>query len=116
MRIRLGTVSAVALGRRARDPTHRLQAPRQHKGSFIALLMGLTFSVFLMIQMTSMFAGMMKNASATVTNTGAKVYDPRPPTSAALFRSPTMSSTPSAASRASSPLCRCTQEERSSGS
>lgn len=42
------------------------------KGKFIALLMGLTFSVFLMIQMTSMFAGMMKKASATVTNTGAK--------------------------------------------
>jgi putative ABC transport system permease protein len=44
------------------------------KGKFIALLMGLTFSVFLMIQMTSMFAGMMKKASATVTNTGAKVW------------------------------------------
>ena len=43
------------------------------KGKFAALLMGLTFSVFLMIQMTSMFAGMMK-ASATVTNTGAKVW------------------------------------------
>jgi len=44
------------------------------KGKFVALLMGLTFSVFLMIQMTSMFAGMMKKASATVTNTGAKVW------------------------------------------
>ncbi len=44
------------------------------KGKFAALLMGLTFSVFLMIQMTSMFAGMMKKASATVTNTGAKVW------------------------------------------
>jgi putative ABC transport system permease protein len=44
------------------------------KGKFIALLMGLTFSVFLMIQMTSMFAGMMRKASATVTNTGAKVW------------------------------------------
>ncbi len=44
------------------------------KGKFIALLMGLTFSVFLMIQMTSMFAGMMKKASASVTNTGAKVW------------------------------------------
>jgi len=30
------------------------------KGKFAALLMGLTFSVFLMVQMTSMFAGMMK--------------------------------------------------------
>ena len=44
------------------------------KGKFAALLMGLTFSVFLMIQVTSMFAGMMKKASATVTNTGAKVW------------------------------------------
>ncbi len=44
------------------------------KGKFAALLTGITFSVFLMIQMTSMFAGMMKKASATVTNTGAKVW------------------------------------------
>ena len=44
------------------------------KGKFAALLMGITFSVFLMIQMTSMFAGMMRKASATVTNTGAKVW------------------------------------------
>ncbi len=44
------------------------------KGKFAALLMGLTFSVFLMVQMTSMFSGIMKKASATVTNTGAKVW------------------------------------------
>jgi putative ABC transport system permease protein len=44
------------------------------KGKFLALLMGITFSVFLMIQMTSMFSGMMKKASATVMNTGAKVW------------------------------------------
>ena len=44
------------------------------KGKFAALLLGITFSVFLMIQMTSMFAGMMKKASATVMNTGAKVW------------------------------------------
>jgi putative ABC transport system permease protein len=44
------------------------------KGKFTALLMGLTFSVFLMIQMTSMFAGMMQKASATVMNTGSKVW------------------------------------------
>ena len=42
------------------------------KGRFAALLMGITF--FLMIQMTSMFAGMMRKASATVMNTGAKVW------------------------------------------
>jgi putative ABC transport system permease protein len=44
------------------------------KGKFVALLVGITFSVFLMIQMTSMFAGMMKKASATVDNTGAKMW------------------------------------------
>jgi len=44
------------------------------RGKFIALLLGITFSVFLMIQVTSMFAGMMKKASATVTNTGAKMW------------------------------------------
>jgi putative ABC transport system permease protein len=44
------------------------------RGKFMALVMGLTFSVFLMIQMTSMFSGIMKKASATVTNTGAKVW------------------------------------------
>jgi putative ABC transport system permease protein len=44
------------------------------KGKFVALLVGITFSVFLMIQMTSMFAGMMKKAAATVTNTGAKMW------------------------------------------
>ncbi len=44
------------------------------KGKFAALLVGITFSVFLMIQQTSMFAGMMRKASATVTNTGSKMW------------------------------------------
>jgi putative ABC transport system permease protein len=44
------------------------------KGKFAALLVGITFSVFLMIQMTSMFSGMMRKASATVTNTGSKLW------------------------------------------
>jgi putative ABC transport system permease protein len=44
------------------------------RGKFTALLVGLTFAVFLMVQVTSMFAGMMQKASATVTNTGAKVW------------------------------------------
>jgi putative ABC transport system permease protein len=43
-------------------------------GKFASLLMGITFSVFLMTQMTSMFAGMMKKASSTVVNTGAKMW------------------------------------------
>ena len=41
------------------------------KGKFTALLMGITFSVFLMVQMTSMFAGIMNHAYANVTNIGA---------------------------------------------
>ena len=44
------------------------------KGKFAALLIGITFSVFLMIEMTSMFAGFMRKASSTVMNTGAKVW------------------------------------------
>ena len=44
------------------------------RGKFAALLMGITFAVFLMIQVTSMFAGMMMKASATVSNTGARVW------------------------------------------
>jgi len=44
------------------------------KGKFVALLMGVTFAVFLMIQVTSMFAGMMMKASATVANTGARMW------------------------------------------
>ena len=44
------------------------------RGKFAALLIGITFAVFLMIQVTSMFAGMMLKASATVANTGAKMW------------------------------------------
>jgi putative ABC transport system permease protein len=41
---------------------------------FTALLVGITFAVFLMIEMTSLFAGILDKASATVTNVGAKVW------------------------------------------
>jgi putative ABC transport system permease protein len=44
------------------------------RGKFVATLMGITFSVFLMVQVTSLFSGMMKKASSTVTNTGAKMW------------------------------------------
>ena len=44
------------------------------RGKFAALLMCITFAGFLMIQVTSMFAGMMMKASATVSNTGARVW------------------------------------------
>ena len=41
---------------------------------FAAVLTGITFAVFLMVQTTSIFAGILQKASATVTNTGAKVW------------------------------------------
>jgi putative ABC transport system permease protein len=44
------------------------------KGKFAALLLGITFAVFLMVQMTSMFFGVLERSSATVTNVGAKVW------------------------------------------
>jgi putative ABC transport system permease protein len=44
------------------------------KGKFAALLVGITFAVFLMIQMTSMFAGVLKRSSSTITNIGAKMW------------------------------------------
>jgi len=44
------------------------------RGKFAALLVGMTFAVFLMIAMTSMFAGILGKASATVTNIGARVW------------------------------------------
>ena len=44
------------------------------RGKFLALLMGITFSVFLMVQMTSMFSGLMQKAASTVTNTGSKMW------------------------------------------
>jgi putative ABC transport system permease protein len=44
------------------------------RAKFMALLIGITFAVFLMVQMTSMFAGVLSRASATVLNIGAKVW------------------------------------------
>jgi putative ABC transport system permease protein len=44
------------------------------KGKFAALLTGITFAVFLMIEMTSMFSGFMRKAASTVTNTGASMW------------------------------------------
>ncbi|KAF0221558.1 MAG: hypothetical protein FD174_327 [Geobacteraceae bacterium] len=43
------------------------------KGKFAALLVGITFAVFLMVMMMSMFAGILHRSSATVINIGAKV-------------------------------------------
>ncbi len=44
------------------------------KAKFAALIVGISFAVFLMIMMTSMFAGILYRSSATVINTGAKVW------------------------------------------
>src|SRR5580704_15557153 len=44
------------------------------KGKFFALLIGITFAVFLMMQMTAMFAGILNRAFSTVTNIGAAMW------------------------------------------
>jgi putative ABC transport system permease protein len=44
------------------------------KGKFTALLIGITFAVFLMMQMTAMFAGILNRAYSTVTNIGATMW------------------------------------------
>ena len=44
------------------------------KAKFAALLVGITFAVFLMVMMTSIFAGILYRASSTVVNIGAKVW------------------------------------------
>jgi len=44
------------------------------KAKFSALLIGITFAVFLMMQMTSIFAGILNRAYATVTNIGAAMW------------------------------------------
>ena len=44
------------------------------KPKFSALLIGITFAVFLMMQMTAMFAGILNRAFSTVTNVGAAMW------------------------------------------
>ncbi|SDH65069.1 MULTISPECIES: ABC transporter permease [unclassified Nitrosomonas] len=44
------------------------------KGKYAALLVGITFAVFLMVQMTSIFSGILTKASSTVINLGAQVW------------------------------------------
>ena len=44
------------------------------KPKFSALLIGITFAVFLMMQKTAMFAGILNRASATITNVGAEMW------------------------------------------
>lgn len=44
------------------------------RAKFTALIVGITFAVFLMVEMTSMFAGVLNRSSATVYNTGASLW------------------------------------------
>ena len=44
------------------------------RAKFSALLIGITFAVFLMMQMTAMFAGILNRAYSTVTNVGAEMW------------------------------------------
>jgi putative ABC transport system permease protein len=44
------------------------------RGKFSALLLGITFSVFLMVEMTSLFAGILNRSASTVTNIGASMW------------------------------------------
>jgi putative ABC transport system permease protein len=44
------------------------------KAKFSALLIGITFAVFLMMEMTAMFAGILNRAFSTVTNIGAQMW------------------------------------------
>lgn len=44
------------------------------RAKFAALLVGITFAVFLMIEMTSIFSGILSRSSATVINIGASIW------------------------------------------
>ncbi len=44
------------------------------KAKFSALLVGIVFAVFLMTQMTAMFAGILNRAHSTITNVGAEMW------------------------------------------
>jgi len=44
------------------------------RAKFSALIVGIAFAAFLMVQMTSLFSGIQSRSSATVTNIGAKIW------------------------------------------
>ena len=44
------------------------------RAKFQALVGGITFSTFLIVQMTSLFTGVLNRASSTVVNIGAKIW------------------------------------------
>lgn len=57
------------------------------RGKYTALLVGTTFSVFLIVQMTSSFAGILIKASATVINIGASMWVMDPAATNTVFGS-----------------------------
>jgi len=44
------------------------------RAKFSALIVGIAFAVFLMVQVTSLFSGILARSAATVTNIGAKIW------------------------------------------
>ena len=44
------------------------------RGKFAALIVGITFAIFLIVQLTSIFSGILAKASATVINIGARIW------------------------------------------
>jgi putative ABC transport system permease protein len=44
------------------------------RAKFAALLVGITFAVFLMVEMTSLFAGILSRSSSTIINVGASLW------------------------------------------
>jgi len=60
------------------------------RGKFSALLLGITFAVFLMVEMTSLFAGILTRSASTVTNVGSTMWimDPAVQTVAASIPMP----------------------------
>lgn len=48
--------------------------PANDRPRFVALLIGITFAVFLVIAVTSMFSGTLKRAAATVINIGGSIW------------------------------------------
>lgn len=44
------------------------------KGKFFTLVMGIMFAVFLMMQITAVFSGMMQRTAANIINVGAKIW------------------------------------------
>jgi len=88
------------------------------KAKFSALLIGITFAVFLMMQMTAMFAGILNRAYSTVTNIGAGMWimDPAVNTASSAIPLPDYLLDACAAWTGSSTRCRSLSAARWSSS